>query len=339
MSLATRLADRLPLPDFVLQGAIARRVAATSRDLAGASAEAEPAFAVAMRSHPVAEFPEAANEQHYELPPEFFALALGPMRKYSCCLYPTAETTLAEAERIAIEETIAHAQLEDGQDVLELGCGWGSLSLMLARRFPHSRITAVSNSAPQRGAIMAEATRGGLTNLIVITADMNHFAAEGTYDRVVSVEMFEHMANWEALLARIVTWLKPDGRIFLHVFSHRSTPYRFERTNPDDWIAQYFFTGGIMPSHGLAHHFPAIAQVEAEWRWSGTHYQRTAMDWLANYDANAKPIEAILREVYGPRAAVWRRRWRVFFLATAGLFGAENGEAWGVSHYRLKKAE
>ena len=338
MSFATRLADRLPLPDRVLQTAIARRVAATSRGLTKAGPEVEPAFAVAMRNHPVAEFPQAANEQHYELPPEFFALALGPLRKYSCCLYPTPQTSLAEAERIAIEETIAHAQLTDGQDILELGCGWGSLSLTMARRFPRARITAVSNAAPQRRAIMAEAARFGLTNLTVITADMNDFAAQAQYDRVVSVEMFEHMANWEALLSRVVSWLKPDGRIFLHVFSHRSTPYRFERTDPDDWIAQYFFTGGIMPSHGLAHRFAAIAEVEAEWRWNGTHYRRTAMDWLANYDANAKPIEAILRKVYGADAAVWRRRWRVFFLATAGLFGAENGEAWGVSHYRLKKA-
>ncbi|MDE2517245.1 MAG: class I SAM-dependent methyltransferase [Rhodospirillales bacterium] len=338
MSLATRLADHMPLPDAVLRGAIAMRVAATARDLAKAGPEAEPAFAAAMRSRRLAEHTDAANRQHYEIPAAFFAHVLGPARKYSCCLYPDAKTTLAEAERIALEETIAHADLADGQEILELGCGWGSLSLTLARRFPRARITGVSNSASQRGFIQAQAARQGLTNLRILTADMNDFTPSGQFDRIASVEMFEHMANWETLLRRVMTWLKPEGRLFVHVFSHRSTPYRFEQADADDWIAQYFFTGGIMPSHGLARRFPEIAQVEAEWRWSGSHYQRTALDWLANYDTHAKPIGAILREVYGAEAAIWRRRWRLFFLATAGLFGARGGAEWGVSQYRLKRA-
>jgi cyclopropane-fatty-acyl-phospholipid synthase len=172
----------------------------------------------------------------------------------------------------------------------------------------------------------------------VITADMNDFTPTERFDRVVSVEMFEHMSNWRALLARITSWLAPGGRLFLHVFTHRSRPYRFEAADEADWIARYFFTGGIMPSHGLIRQFPDLVEVEAEWRWSGEHYRRTALDWLASYDRAAADLEPILREVYGPDWMLWKRRWRLFFLATAGLFGERGGEVWGVSHYRLKAA-
>jgi cyclopropane-fatty-acyl-phospholipid synthase len=178
----------------------------------------------------------------------------------------------------------------------------------------------------------------GLGNLTVITQDMNDFEATGRFDRVVSVEMFEHMSNWPVLLRRVAGWLRPDGRLFLHVFTHRDTPYRFDMNDKEDWIAQHFFTGGIMPSHGLVRRFPDIFEVEAEWRWSGEHYRRTAMDWLANFDRHAGEIDGILRGVYGADVAMWKRRWRVFFLATAGLFGDSGGSVWGVSHYRLKPA-
>ncbi len=245
-------------------------------------------------------------------------------------------TTLAEAEIRALSATCAHAQLADGQEVLELGCGWGSLSLWMAERYPASRITAVSNSKPQRLHIEAEAAARGLTNLRVITADMNVFQTDQRFDRVVSVEMFEHMANWPGLLALVRSWLRPNGALFVHVFSHRSTPYSFDTGDAEDWIAQYFFTGGIMPSHGLMRRFPALFTVEEEWNWNGVHYARTAMDWLANYDANAAAIAPILREVYGADAGLWTRRWRIFFLATAGLFGDSGGREWAVSHYRLR---
>jgi cyclopropane-fatty-acyl-phospholipid synthase len=285
-----------------------------------------------MRFRPIAENTAEANAQHYEVPAEFFALVLGPRRKYSSCLYDSPATTLAEAEELALAETCAHADLADGQNVLELGCGWGSLSLWMAERYPASRITAVSNSHSQRAAIEAAASERGLTNIKVITRDMNDFQAPYRFDRVVSVEMFEHMSNWAGLLERVA------GRLFLHVFTHRDTPYRFDMNDKSDWIAQHFFTGGIMPSHGLARRFPDLFEVEAEWRWSGEHYRRTAMDWLANFDRHAGEIEAIFRGVYGKDTPIWKRRWRVFFLATAGLFGDSGGEVWGVSHYRLRPA-
>jgi cyclopropane-fatty-acyl-phospholipid synthase len=194
----------------------------------------------------------------------------------------------------------------------------------------------VSNSAPQRRHIETLAEAAGLTNLLVVTADMNDFQSTTTFDRIVSVEMFEHMSNWKALLGRARSWLNPDGRMFIHVFSHRSQPYRFDRTDQTDWIAQHFFTGGIMPSHGLIRHFPDCFEVEEQWRWNGRHYQRTADQWLARFDANGAEIDAVLREVYGDQARLWRRRWRLFYLATAGLFGHAGGEEWGVSHYCLR---
>jgi cyclopropane-fatty-acyl-phospholipid synthase len=339
ISSVIRAAERTPLPDPLARAGIAFLVGRTRRKLAAASSREEEEFARAMTEHPIAEHADAANEQHYELPPEFFALTLGPRRKYSCCLYPTGQETLADAERLALEETAAHADLADGQSILELGCGWGSLTLFMAERFPCSTITAVSNSAPQRRYIEAQAAERGLANVRVITADMNAFMADGTYDRIVSVEMFEHMSNWKELLARIRTWLEPEkGRLFIHVFSHKNSPYRFDHKNDADWIAQHFFTGGVMPSHGLIRHFPNCFAVERDWRWSGLHYQKTAVDWLARYDENRERIDSILGEVYGADAALWRQRWRLFYLATAGLFGHVGGEEWGVSHYLLRPA-
>ena len=245
-------------------------------------------------------------------------------------------STLAEAEVSALRQTCQHADLQDGQNVLELGCGWGSLSLWMARHYPASTITAVSNSRSQKAAIDAEAARLGLTNLTVVTADMNVFQTEQRFDRIVSVEMFEHMANWRELLGRVRAWLKPDGRVFIHVFSHVTTPYRFEVSDKADFIAQHFFTGGIMPSHGLMRQYPDLFEVEQDWRWSGTHYQRTANHWLENFDRHETEIRGLMKEVYGADYALWMRRWRRFFMATAGLFGDSDGQAWGVSHYRLK---
>lgn len=339
ISSAIRAAERSPLPDPLARMGIEVLVGRTKRKLAAASSRDEGDFAQAMSEHPIAEHADTANEQHYELPPEFFALTLGPRRKYSCCLYPTGQETLADAERLALEETVAHAGLANGQSILELGCGWGSLTLFMAERFPRSTITAVSNSRPQRLYIEAQACERGLANVHVITADMNDFMADGMYDRIVSVEMFEHMSNWRGLLERIRTWLEPEkGRLFIHVFSHRHSPYRFDHKNEADWIAQHFFTGGIMPSHGLLRHFPDCFAVEQEWRWSGLHYQKTAMDWLARFDASRKQIDRILGKVYGVDAALWRQRWRLFYLATAGLFGHAGGGEWGVSHYLLRPA-
>lgn len=335
---AIRAVERAPLPDSATRYAIDVLVGRTRRRLATAPSVDEMRFARNMASHAIAEHTSAANEQHYALPPDFFALTLGPRRKYSCCLYDTGGETLAEAEAAALAQTIEHAALQDGQSILELGCGWGSLTLFMAERFPCARIVAVSNSSPQRLHIQSEASARGLRNIEVITADINTFVPDASFDRVVSVEMFEHMSNWRELLARVRTWLEPEGRLFVHVFSHRHSPYRFDHRSDADWIAQHFFTGGIMPSHGLMAHFADCFSIEHEWRWSGRHYARTARHWLERFDANRQKIDNILGKVYGGDAGLWRRRWRLFYLATEGLFGHAGGEEWGVSHYLLRPA-
>lgn len=332
---ATSAVERMPLPDRLTRTGIAMLVERTSRRLQQVNPSVGQKFAAGMVDFPIALHTDDANAQHYELPPAFFSLILGPRHKYSCCLYDNA-TTLADAEERALQETAAHAGLADGQRILELGCGWGSLTLWMAERFPRSEIVAVSNSRAQRNFIEAAAAQRGLSNVRVQTADMNHFATAARFDRIVSVEMFEHMANWSALLTRIRAWLEPQGTLFLHVFSHRTTPYRFDPDDKADWIAQHFFTGGVMPSHRLIRELDIPFEVTADWRWNGTHYQRTAADWLRNYDANALAIEAILRQVYGAAAPLWMRRWRLFFLATGELFGARGGTEWGISHYALR---
>src|SRR5215469_7505445 len=336
MSAIIDTAERVPLPDAIIRAAIHRLCSRTAVRLASGSAESDAAFAREMAARAIAEHADAANTQHYEVPAAFFAQVLGPNRKYSSCFYNSEASTLQEAEEEALRQTEAHADLADGQSILELGCGWGSLSLFMARQFPHANIVAVSNSNSQREYIEAEAAKRGLTNLRVITADMNAFDPGEKFDRIVSVEMFEHMMNWRQLLRRVKSWLKPDGRFFMHIFTHRSGTYLFDRADREDWIAQHFFTGGVMPSHHLIRQYADLFAIEKEWRWSGTHYQRTAMDWLANFDANAGEIEAVLRLVYGNDTSLWMRRWRWFFLATSGLFGYANGSEWGVSHYRMK---
>ena len=339
-NVAIRRLQDAPFPDFVTRPAIDSLVSEARKRLDRDGPHDEYAFARDMGKRAIAEHADAANAQHYELPPEFFQICLGKRLKYSSCLYPAADTTLDEAEEAALAETCEHAGLRDGMRILELGCGWGSLSLWMAERYPNATITAVSNSHGQRGHIEAQAQARGLKNLTIVTCDMNDFQptlpmGEG-FDRVVSVEMFEHMANWGALLKRAYGWVKPDGRMFIHVFTHRNAPYRFDHSDSGDFIAQHFFTGGIMPSRGLMHQFPDLFSVEHEWTWNGVNYKRTADHWLANMDANADRVMELMRETYGEDAALWRRRWRRFYLATAGLFGNDDGNTWAVSHYLLK---
>ena len=329
-------AERVPLPDLVVRAAIQRLCLRTVARLDAGSVESDAEFADEMAARAIAEYTDEANTQHYEVPAAFFARVLGPNRKYSSCFYKEPVSTLAEAEMEALRQTVEHADLSDGQSILELGCGWGSLSLWMARQFPHAQVTAVSNSNSQREYIEGEARARGLANLRVITSDMNVFVPEVQFDRIVSVEMFEHMMNWRELMSRVRSWLKPDGRFFMHIFTHRAGAYLFDRADREDWIAQHFFTGGVMPSHHLIRQYADIFEVEKEWRWSGTHYQRTAEDWLANFDAHRDEIENVLRPTYGSDTALWMRRWRWFFLATSGLFGYADGSEWGVSHYRMK---
>jgi cyclopropane-fatty-acyl-phospholipid synthase len=331
-------AERVPLPDVIIRAAIQRLCSRTATRLATGNAESDAWFADEMAARAIAEYTDEANAQHYEVPVAFFELVLGPNRKYSSCFYKQPASTLREAEEEALRQTVEHAGLADGQSILELGYGWGSLSLWMARQFPNSEVTAVSNSNSQREYIEGEAAKRGLKNLRVVTSDMNLFDPQRQFDRIVSVEMFEHMMNWRELMARMKSWLAPDGRFFMHIFTHRSGAYLFDPTDAEDWIAQHFFTDGVMPSHHLIRQYRDLFEVEKEWRWSGTHYQRTAQDWLANFDSHRDEIEAILRKVYGNDTALWMRRWRWFFLATSGLFGYADGSEWGVSHYRMKAA-
>lgn len=337
LDLALALVDRGLVPDAIVRAGIRRlcRDRAASLDRADAGA-ATDAFAAMMASGPVAPVPEAANAQHYEVPASFFEEVLGPRLKYSGCLFAAPGTTLAEAEIAALDLVIDRAEIADGQRILELGCGWGSLTLRMAERFPAARITAISNSASQRRLIEARAEARGLPKVVVRTCDANDFEAVGRYDRAVSVEMFEHMRNWPELLRRIARWLEPDGRLFLHVFAHRAVPYVFETEGAGNWMGRHFFTGGIMPSVDLLDRFAADLAVEERWTIPGTHYARTAEAWLENLDARRDAVEAILAGAYGPRrAGTWRRRWRVFFMACAELFGANEGRDWVVAQYRL----
>ncbi len=330
--------ERLPMPDAVTRAGIGALVGRTRKKLAVPDPAGERAFAAGMDAFPIAEHADAANTQHYEVPADFFALCLGPRRKYSCCYYDSPATTLAAAEERALALTCEHAALEDGQRILELGCGWGSLTLWMAEHYPHAAITAVSNSRSQRAYIMDQARARGLDNVSVVTADMNTFQTVARYDRIVSVEMFEHMANWRALLEHTQRWLATDGLVFIHVFTHASAPYRFDHRDKTDWIAQHFFTGGIMPSRGLLRQFGDVYEVVDTWDWNGEHYARTARDWLANCDANRAAILRLFAGVYGGDAKLWLRRWRLFYLATEGLFGHAGGDTWGVTHYRLRPA-
>ncbi|MDA9502182.1 SAM-dependent methyltransferase [Bradyrhizobium sp. CCBAU 11357] len=329
-------AERVPLPDVVIRAAIQRLCSRMATRLSALGAGDDAAFAGRMMLRPIAEGTGAGHDQ---VPAAFFADLLGPNRKFSSCFYKTGATTLREAEEEALRQTVEHAGLADGQAILELGCGWGSLSLWMARQFPHARVTAVATSQAQRAYVEEEARLRGLLNLRVVTADMNVFAPEGQFDRIVSVEMFEQMSNWRKLMTRARSWLTPEGRFFMHVVTHRSGSHLLDPADRDDWIAQHLYTGGLMPSHHLVRQFDDIFAVEKEWCWSGTHYQRTANDWLANFDAHREAIEAALRRVYGEEAALWIRRWRWFLLATSGLFGYADGTEWGVSHYRMKAAE
>lgn len=304
-----------------------------------------------MCAGPVAVHTDDANRQHYELPPEFFRAVLGPKLKYSCCVWADGVDSLDAAEDAALELTCQRAALDDGMEILELGCGWGSLSLWMAERYPASRVLAVSNSAAQRRFIDAAAKERGIGNLDVVTADMSHFAPPGLsagtrhrgsdrrFDRVVSVEMFEHMRNYRELLRRIASWLTPDGRLFVHVFCHRRHPYLFEDRSASDWMARHFFTGGLMPSQDIFRHFEEDLVTEQRWLLHGKHYERTLRAWLTRLDDQREPCLRLFEAVYGAAAARrWLQRWRLFFLACAELFGFRGGSEWQVVHSLLRPA-
>lgn len=342
MRILIDLADRALLPDPLIRMGIRRlnrsRLDQESKRHGADPARSIAAFAKSMQQSPIALSTDKANDQHYEVPAAFFRYVLGKHLKYSGALWHPQVMSLDQAEADMLATTVSRAAITDGMDILELGCGWGSLTLYTAARFPHSRITAVSNSASQREFIEARCRERGLGNLHVITADMNHFSIDRHFDRIVSVEMFEHMRNWALLLARIETWLKDDGRVFIHIFTHRQYAYAFDTHGEDNWMGRYFFTGGMMPSDDLFFNFQHHLSVEKHWQVNGRHYQKTADAWLANMDARRREIMPILIDGYGKKnAALWFQRWRIFFMACSELWGHANGNEWMVSHYRLKK--
>ena len=336
------LAEKGFLPDSIVRTGIRQLVEKRMQEIRANNCEAGisslTSFIKAMNAATIAEVPELANAQHYEVPAEFFNHCLGVNRKYSSCFWLSDTEDLDEAEILALQQTCNHADLQDGQAILELGCGWGSLSLWMATHYPKAQITGVSNSNSQREYIMQMAKSLGITNLNIITADMNVFEAPEQYDRIVSVEMFEHMRNWQVLYGKVASWLKPNGKFFKHIFVHRNTPYLFEVQDNDDWMSQYFFSGGMMPSDDLPLHFQDDLKLAQRWRWDGTHYEKTANAWLQNMDANHDLITPILVQTYGAKdAQMWRNRWRMFYMACAELFGHNKGQEWWVGHYLFVK--
>ncbi len=327
------------IPDAVIRRGIRKMLEKRLNGIDAAdvqrSAATEHEFVAMMDRSPIALVPELANEQHYEVPADFFTTVLGAHRKYSCCLWNEGTETLDAAEESALEVTCRRAGIEDGQRVLDLGCGWGSLSLYMANKYPGLTVTAVSNSRSQRDHIVSEAEARGLNNVDVVVSDMNDFDCATTFDRIVSVEMFEHMRNYRELLRRIAGWLKPDGRFLMHIFVHRSTPYEFVDKGSSDWMSRHFFSGGIMPSDGLPLHFQDDLTLDRRWRWSGMHYAHTSNAWLKNMDARRADVVPILAATYGDAAAKWWMRWRMFFMACAELFAYDDGQEWYVGHYRF----
>ena len=336
------LAERGLLPDALLRLGIRRLCAQRLRDEAAgdpdAAARRNAALVGELRRSPVAIHTDAANRQHYELPPAFFLHCLGPRLKYSGCYYPTGRESLGEAEGAMLALYAERGELTDGQDILELGCGWGSLTLWMAERYPNARITAVSNSTPQRLFIEAQCRERGLANVRVLTCDVNRLELEAErFDRCVSIEMFEHVRNYETLLSRIAGWLRPQGQLFVHIFCHRTLLYPFETEGEGNWMGRHFFTGGLMPAADTLLWFQDALRIEERWLVDGTHYQRTANHWLQRQDAHRAELMPILREAYGDAASLWFQRWRMFWMACAELFGYGHGREWMVAHYRFAK--
>lgn len=331
------LAERGWLPDLLIRRGIRGLLKQRLEEEADRGDRAE-ALRERLSRGPIAVKTTDANRQHYEVPAGFYKHCLGYRLKYSGCYWPDGVASLNQAEDAALALVCERAELADGLDIFELGCGWGSLTLWMAEHYPNARVTAVSNSASQRAFILGRAAERGLGNVNVVTADINAFEIDRSFDRVVSVEMFEHMANHRELMRRVAGWLKADGRLFVHVFSHRRFTYLFEEAGRSNWMGRHFFSGGMMPGHGYLPGFDDALVCEADWWQDGTHYQRTAEAWLSNTDAARSQVLAIFESTYGKAGArVWLGRWRIFFMACAELWGYDGGGQWGVSHYRFVK--
>ena len=341
MKLVLSLVEKGFVPDFLIRSGINKLNQARLNEIT-AKSETDQKGKVSdhvkfLKSSPLAIETQKANEQHYELPPEFFVLTLGERKKYSCCYYPTGVETLDLAEIASLTQVTERAELSNGLDILELGCGWGSLSLFMAEKYPNSKITAVSNSKPQRLYIEEQCQKKGLTNLTILTCDINQLSFDKKFDRIVSIEMFEHVRNYQMLFDRLNNWLTPGGKLFFHVFCHKNVPYLFEDKNDDDWMTRYFFLGGQMPSKDLFLEFSQKFELQNQWTINGHHYAKTSEHWLVNMDKNKKRILEIFRSTYGAEANIWWNRWRIFYLACAEFFAFNDGNEWHVVHYLFSK--
>lgn len=336
------LLEKDVLPDAVVRYGIRRLLAQRLRDEDKGNPEAQQQHFMKLleelKNSPIAVNTADANAQHYEIPADFFQLVLGKHLKYSSGYWKAGVTSIDVSEKDMLEITCERAELKDGQNILELGCGWGSLSLFMAEKYPNSNITSVSNSHSQKAFIDAQAQKRNIKNLTIITADMNIFQIEKKFERVVSVEMFEHMRNYELLMAKVAGFLNPEGKLFVHIFTHKDYAYKFEVLDESDWMSKYFFTGGIMPSDHLLLYFQKELKIEQHWRVKGTHYEKTSNAWLKNMEVHKPQIMQIMQRVYGNEALKWWSYWRIFFMACAGLWGYKNGSEWMVSHYLFRKA-
>ena len=337
-----KLAEKGVLPDLVIRLGIKRLCGQRLREVSALGLEAlensHQQWIDLLTESPVAIVPEKANEQHYEVPPRFFELVLGANLKYSSGYWPKEVFSLDESEHQMLKITCERAGLVDGQDILELGCGWGSLTCFMAQKYPNSKIIAVSNSKDQRIFIEQKIDKLNLQNIKIVTADMNDFSTDEKFNRVISIEMFEHMRNYDELLKRIDSWLNQNGKLFVHIFSHKEIAYPFEDKGDGDWMAREFFSGGQMPSHRLLMSFPDRMKIEKDWRVSGTHYEQTSLAWLRKMDTNKIEVLELFKTTYGEKdASTWLQRWRIFFMSCEVLFGFNKGSEWGVSHYLFEK--
>lgn len=338
------LVEKNKIPDFLIRQNIRKLLTQRLQDENKGSTEVQQAHLMQLieelKSSEIAIHTQDANEQHYELPPEFYQYCLGRHLKYSCGFWKEGVTDLDTSERDMLQLTCERADLHDGQHVLELGCGWGSLSLYMAVNFPKSEFVVVSNSQSQKQYIDEQIRKRGITNLITIKEDINDFTINQTFDRVVSVEMFEHMRNYQKLLEKIARFLKPNGKLFVHLFSHKEFAYKFEVQDESDWMSKYFFTGGIMPSDHLLLYFNDHVTIEKHWHVNGNHYSKTAEAWLQNMDKHKKEIIPIFIQTYGQEKALkWWVYWRIFYMACSELWGYNNGDEWMVSHYLFSKKQ
>jgi cyclopropane-fatty-acyl-phospholipid synthase len=326
------------IPDFVIRIGIRKLLAERLKEIAPLeNLIAQEKFFTKLISEPIAVNTRDANDQHYEVPTEFYLKVLGPHLKYSSGLWEDGDD-LSASEKRMLAKTCERAGITDGMDILELGCGWGSLTLWMGAKFPNAKITGVSNSNTQREYILSQAKERGLQNITILTDDMNVFEAPAKYDRVVSVEMFEHMRNWQKLLEKIHRWLKPDGKLFVHIFVHKTTPYLFEVKDASDWMSRYFFSGGMMPSFDQFKKFNQHFQVAEQWKVNGKNYAETSEAWLKETDKHAATLLPMFESHYGAgQGKKWLEWWRIFFMSCAELFKYNDGDEWFVGHYLLEK--